>query len=39
MTNNMMDWMMGGMGIVWLLIVIVLVLAGGGPYQVLFTSR
>jgi hypothetical protein len=39
MMNGMMDWMMGGMGIVALLVTVVLVLAAAGLIKYLFFSR
>jgi hypothetical protein len=37
--NGMMDWMMGGMGLVGLLLIIVLVLAAAALIKYLFSSR
>jgi hypothetical protein len=37
--NNMMDWMMGGMGVVSLLIIVVLVLAAAALIKYLFSNR
>jgi len=39
MMNNMMDWMMGGMGIVSLLIIVVLVLTAAALIKYLFSGR
>jgi hypothetical protein len=39
MMNNMMDWMMSGMGIVSLLIIVVLVLAAAALIKYLFSGR
>jgi hypothetical protein len=39
MMNGMMDWMMGGTGIVALLVIVVLVLAAAGLIKYLFFSR
>jgi hypothetical protein len=39
MMNNMMDWMMGSMGVVSLLIIVVLVLAAAALVKYLFSNR
>jgi hypothetical protein len=39
MMNNMMDWMMGGMGLASLLIIIVLVLAVAALIKYLLSGR
>jgi hypothetical protein len=39
MMDNIMSWGMGGMGLVWLLIIVVLVLSAAALIKYLFTSR